>query len=169
MKSNNEVRRRWGITDFFKDIYLYITLVLSGLIAYFSNEEFLRSVVVSAGAAMVEMSGALLGIVLAGLAIFIVFLDRKYIGLIEQVIGFSNELFPIKTVAFLTILCLVFGLGLIILGEPSNLILRIAIGIALWIYLYLLVQIWELIKWLVEHAKARAMQIQMEEKNNDKK
>ncbi len=166
MKTNNEVSHKWGFTDFLKDIFLYITLVLSGLIAYFSNEEFLRSVVDKAGSAMVEMSGALFGIVLAGLAIFIVFLDRKYIRLIKQVIGISSSLIPIKTVAFLTILCLAFGLGLIILGEPSSLILRVIIGIALWIYFYLLVQMWEFVKWLIEHAKARAMQIEMNDEEN---
>ena len=165
MKSNNEVSHKWGITDYLKDIFLYITLVLSGLIAYFSNEEFLRSVIVAAGAAIVEMSGALIGIVLAGLAIFLVFLDKKYIELVEQVVGYSNEFVPIKTVALLSILCLAFGLGLIILGEPPSLILRVIIGTALWIYFYLLVQIWELVKWLIEHAKARTMQIQKEAEN----
>src|SRR4030043_791671 len=165
MTSNNKRNYKWGLKDFLKDIFLYITLVLSGLIAYFSNGEFLRSVVGNAGSAMVGMSGTLIGIVLAGLSIFFVFLNREYIGLIEKVSEFSNELIPFKTVAILTIICLAFGLGLILLGEPSNLILRIVVGVALWVYFYLLEQIWELIKWLIEHSKARAMQIQKEEEN----
>ncbi|MFZ7134505.1 MAG: hypothetical protein ACOWWR_19340 [Eubacteriales bacterium] len=157
-----------GLSFFLKDYFLYITLLLAGVIAYFSEEIFLRSVISVVGSAMVGMSGALLGVVIAGLAIFVVLLDPKYIKLIERVIGFDNELLPIKTVALLTILCLSFGLGLIVIGEPPICILRTIVGIALWVYFYLLTQIWELIKWLVEHAKARTMQIQKEEENQNK-
>ena len=162
MKSNNEIQN-WGFKDFITDKPLYVTLVLSVLVAYFIGGEYLRSIVSSAGSAMVEMSGALLGVVLAGLAIFIVFLDKKYIRVIDRLIRFENEFFVIKTVTFLTITCLIFGIGLIVLGEIPNWALRIIIGGALWAYLYLLVQIWELVKWLIEHAKARAMQAQQEE------
>lgn len=166
MTSDNKVIHKWGLMDFLKDKYLYITLVLSGITAYFINGDFLRSIIIPAGSAMVEMSGALLGIVLAGLAIFVVFINKRYVMLIERLIGFGNEFFAIKTVAMLTILCLTFGLGLIVLGEFPNLILRLVFGVALWIYLYLLVQIWELVKWLTEHAKARAMLTQMNDKEN---
>lgn len=166
MKSNKAIQK-WGFKDFIRDIYLYITLGLSVIVAYFIGGEFLRSIIVDAGSAMVEMSGALLGIVLAGLAIFVVFLDKRYISLIERLVGFENEFIAIKTVTVLTIICLVFGIGLIVLGELPNWALRLIVGGALWAYLYLLIQIWELVKWLIEHAKARAMLAQQEE--NDKR
>jgi hypothetical protein len=163
MKINNKVVHKWRLIDFLKDKYLYITLVVSCLVAYFINGEYLRHIITTAGSAMVQMSGALLGIVLASLAIFVVFLNKRYVGLIEQLIGFENEFFAIKTVTVLTILCLVFGLGLIVFSEYSDLVLRLIFGVALWIFLYLLEQIWELVKWLIEHAKARAMQVQEED------
>ena len=164
---NSENRDNWGIKSFVKDPSLYISAGLAILFVIFSSEELLRSATATAGSAMVEMSGALLGIVLAGLAIFIAFLDKKYIAVIDNLYGLSNELLPIKTVVILTILSLVFGLGLIIIGEPPNLVLRIVFGMAVWNYLYLLWQIYELVRWLLEHAKARAMQLQTEDKKKN--
>jgi hypothetical protein len=167
MKHNNK-DAKWGFKDFITDKTLYITLVISALITIFSNADYLRSVIVAAGSAMVEMSGALLGIVLAGLAIFIVFLDKKYIALIEKFYKIGDEFFPIKTVVILSIFCLAFGLGLIILGKPPDVILRIVFGVALWNFSYLLWQIYELVKWLLGHAKARAMQIRKEDEDAQK-
>lgn len=145
MKNNNKAIHKWGYKDFVTDEYIYITLGLSVIIAYFIGGDFLRSIIVSAGSAMVQMSGALLGVVLASLAIFVVFLDKKYIDLVERIVGFGNEFISVKTVTILTIICLVFGIGLILLGELPNWALRIIIGGALWAYLYLLIQIWELV------------------------
>ena len=57
------------------DRLLYITLVLSVLLGWLGDEKILRESLSNIGSAMVDLSGALLGIVIAGLAIFIVFLD----------------------------------------------------------------------------------------------
>jgi len=119
---------------------------------------------------MVEMSGALLGIVLAGLAIIVAFMNKKYVDLIERFLGgFNNEFFAIKTVTLLTVLCLALGLGLILIGEPPAIVLRLVLFGALWSYSYLLWQVYELVKWLLSHAKLRAMQIKMEEKEGEEK
>ena len=68
----------------------------------------------------------------------------------------------------LSIISLLFSLGLILLGESLTLIYRLISFGALWSYLYLLWQIWELVKWLVSHAKLRATQIRIEQKQGDK-
>ena len=138
------------------------------LIAYFGNEETLRSVMVDLGIAMVGVSAALLGIVLAGLAIFLAFMDKKYLVLIEQIFGIGNELFPVKVITITAIICLSFSLGLILIGDPPSVIFRLILIGALWGYSYLLWQIYELVKWLIEHAKARAMQIRKEEEDSQK-
>jgi hypothetical protein len=165
MKTNNKTIGKWGFKDILKDHAFWITLVISILIASFGNQETLRSVKVDLGAAMVEVSAALLGIVLAGLAIFIAFMGRKYMALIDEVLGISNELFPVKVTTITAILCLAFGLGLILVGNPPSPIFRLILVGALWSSSYLLWQIYEVVKWLVEHAKARAMQIRKEEKD----
>lgn len=57
-------------------------------------------------------------------------------------------------------------MGLIVLGEPSTLFFRLILWGALWSFAYLLWQIYELVKFLVEHAKARAKQIQIDDDKN---
>ena len=165
MKSSDKVMSGW-LKDTILDPALWITLIASALIAFLGNENVLRSVMVNVGFALVEMSATLLGIILAGLAIFVVFLDKKYVALIEKYFKVETELWPFKWTAIITILCLVFGMGLILLGEPSTLFLRFIIWGALWSFTYLLWQIYELVKFLAEHAKARAKQIQIDNEEN---
>lgn len=165
VKSNNKMGG-WGFKEIITDKALWITFTMTGLIAFLGNESALRSARVAIGSAQVEMSATLLGIVLAGLAIFIVFLDKKYIDLIERIFGFESELMPFKFTAIVAILCLGFGMGLILLGEPSTLFFRIVLWGGLWSFSYLLWQIYELVKFLIEHAKARAKQIQIDNKRN---
>jgi len=162
----NKTNRRWSYRDFIKDPSLYITLVISGLIASLGSEIILRHVAIDLGIAMAGISSTLLGIVIAGLAIFLAFLDKKYIALIDQVFGIGNELLPIKITTLLAIISLLFSLGLILIGHPITLVFRLILFGALWSYLYLLWQIWELVQWLVEYAKVRAMQVQQEKENN---
>jgi hypothetical protein len=168
MKSNNKPIHKWGFKDILKDYSFWITLVLSGLITCFGDEIILRSMKVNLGIAMVGVSSALLGIVIAGLSIFLAFMDKKYLSLIDQIFGIGNELFPIKVTTVTAILCLSFSLGLILIGNPPSLVFRLILIGALWSYSYLLWQIYELVKWLIEHAKARAMQIRKEEEDAQK-
>ena len=49
------------------DPFLYITLILSFVIAFIGDEKTLRSVSIEVGSAQVQIATALLGIVLAGL------------------------------------------------------------------------------------------------------
>ena len=161
MKSSDKVMSGW-LKDTIIDPALWITLIASALIAFLGNENILRSVRVNVGSALVEMSAALLGIILAGLAIFVVFLDKKFVALIERIFKVETELWPFKWTAIIAILCLVFGIGLILLGEPPALVFQFVLLGALWSFLYLLWEIYELVKFLAEHAKARAKQIQID-------
>ncbi len=165
MKRFNKAMSGW-LKDTIKDPALWITLIASALIAFLGNENVLRSVRVNVGFALVEMSATLLGIILAGLAIFVVFLDRKYVALIEKYFKVETELWPFKWTAIIAILCLVFGIGLILLGEPPALVFQFVLLGALWSFSYLLWQIYELVKFLAEHAKARAKQIQIDNEEN---
>lgn len=173
-KSNKEFRKMKrfdkAINGWFKDTILdpalWITLIASALIAFLGNENVLRSVRVDVGSALVKMSAALLGIILAGLAIFVVFLDKKYVALIEKYFKIETELWPFKWTAIIAILCLVFGMGLILLGEPPALVFRFILWGALWSFSYLLWEIYELVKFLAAHAKARSKQIQIDNEGN---
>jgi len=156
------------LKDTVLDYALWITLIIAALVSFLGDEEVLRLARVNAGTALVEMGAVVLGIILAGLAIFVVFLDKKYIELLEKYFSIETEIWPFKWTAIIAILCLGFGLGLILLGEPSTLVFRFVFCGALWSFTYLLWQIYELVKFLAEHAKLRAKQIQIDnEKNQD--
>ena len=147
------------------DPALWATLVIAALIASLGNEHVLQSETVAVGTAEVAMAGALLGIVLAGLAILVVFLDEKYIALLQQVPpGFDADLWPFKFTALLSIICKAFGMSLILIGNPTSLVLRIVLGFSLWSFSYLLWTMYDLVKFIAGHAKARVTQIQ---KKND--
>ena len=102
MKSSDKVMSGW-LKDTILDPALWITLIASALIAFLGNENVLRSVMVNVGFALVEMGATLLGIILAGLAIFVVFLDKKFVALIERFFKLETELWPFKWTAIIAI------------------------------------------------------------------
>jgi hypothetical protein len=57
---------------------------------------------------------------------------------------------------------------MILVGEPPSPVLRLLFVLALWAFSYLLWQIYEVVKYLVEHAKTRATQIRQERELDDK-
>jgi hypothetical protein len=151
------------------DPCLYITFIVSGLISLLGNYRALYSVRVDIGNSLLQINGVLLGIILAGLAVFVVLLDKKYIKLIERVYNIESELWPFKWTAIISIVCIIFGMGLIIIGNPYHILFRLILWGGLWSFAYLLWQIYELIKFLAGHAKTRAKQIQMEEESIKRK
>ena len=166
MKRSDKAMSGW-LKDTIIDPALWITIIASALIAFLGDESALRLVRVAVGSALVEMSATLLGIIIAGFAIFVVFLDKKYIALIEKYFKIETELWVFKWTAIIAILCLVFGIGLILLGEPPALVFRFILWGALWSFSYLLWEIYELVKFLAGHAKTRSKQIQIDEENQD--
>lgn len=167
MKGSNKVMGGW-LKDTILDYALWITFIVSALISFLGDEKVLRLARVNAGSALVDMGAVVLGTVLAGLAIFVVFLDKKYIELLEKIFSIEAEMWPFKWTAIIAIVCVGFGIGLILLGEPSTLVFRFVFCGALWSFLYLLWEIYELVKFLAEHAKTRAKQLQIDnEKNRD--
>lgn len=165
MKPSNKVMNGW-LKDTVFDPALWITLLIASLIAFLGDEEVLRTARIDIGTSMVGIGATLLGIILAGLAIFVVFLDKKYIEVIEKYFNIETELWPFKWTAIIAILCLAFGMGLILIGEPPDLLFKFLILGALWSFAYLLWQIYELIKFLATHAKARTKQIQTDNNEN---
>ena len=161
MKRIDKIMGGWFRATIF-DPALWITLIVSILIAHFGDEKILRSIRVDVGIAQVGMGTALLGIVLAGLAILFVFLDEKYIELLQQVSpGTDADLWPFRFTALIAIICVAFGMALILIGEPSVLIFRIVFCLSLWSFSYLLWALWDLISFITGHAKARMKFIQM--------
>lgn len=166
VKDDNKAMHGW-LRPTLVEPALWVTFVAAALIAFLGDEQALRSARVDLGGALVQMSATLLGITLAGLAIFVVFLDKRYVTLIEEHFSIGTELWPFQWAAIIAILCLVFGVALIIVGEPCTLLFRFIVFGALWTVAYLLSQIYQLIRFLAEHAKARAKQIHIEDEPED--
>jgi len=166
MSGNNKIMAGWfGKT--IKDWAIWITCIISLAIALFGDEGVLRCVKGDVGLAQIQIGTALLGIVLAGLAILVIFLDEKYIAILEKVPpGFDADLWPFKYTALIAIFCAVFGMALIIIGYPPTWLLRLTYWLSLWSFSYLLWVLFDLIKFVAGHAKARVTMIR---KNKDPK
>ncbi|MDP3064795.1 MAG: hypothetical protein Q8O40_16585 [Chloroflexota bacterium] len=142
------------------DWSLWVTLALSFAVAFIGDEKTLRSASVEVGSTQVQIGTAFLGIVLAGLAILIVFLDEKYIALLEQVgSGFDADLWPFKYTAFIAVVCAAFGYTLMVLGNPTTLVFRLVFAFSLWSFSYLLLTMLDLVRFIAEHAKTRMKHI----------
>lgn len=164
MKRTNKAMGGWFRATI-RDPALWVTLVVSLAIAFIGNETILRAARIDIGMAQVGIGTALLGIVLAGLSILIVFLSEDYIKLLERVPpGVDADLWPFKYTALIAIICAAFGMLLILIGEPPPLIFRIALGLSLWSFSYLLWLLYDVVKFINGHIKARIMQIQKGQK-----
>lgn len=165
MKNVDKIMGGW-FRETICDPALWVTLVAALAIAFGGDEEVLRSVRVNVGMAQVQIGTALLGIVIAGLAILVVFLDEEYIKLLEKVPpGFEADLWPFKYIALVAVICAAFGMLLILLGNPPALIFRIVLWLSLWSFAYLLWVFFDLVKFIAGHAKARIKQIQKRKRN----
>lgn len=163
----NRVNRAMGgwLGKTIKDWALWVTCLLSITVALLGDETVLRCVKNDVGLAQIQIGTALLGIVLAGLAILVVFLDEKYIALLEKVPpGFDADLWPFKYTALVAIFCAVFGMVLIIIGYPPTWLLRLVYWLSLWSFAYLLWVLFDLVKFIAGHAKARVSMIQKKDK-----
>lgn len=154
--------KKGGWKSYVIDWAPWISIILAGLIVGLGDANILRSARVDIGIAMVGMSSALLGIVLAGLAIFVAFLDKAYMELLEEVVGVEANLTPFKHISIVAIICAALGMGLIVLGRPTEVVFRVILGISLASFIYLLWQFFEIVRYLCEHAKTRFLQIRME-------
>lgn len=150
-----------------KDPALWITLVVAILIVSFGDESILRSAMTQVGVSLIQMGAAFLGIVIAALAILIVFLDKKYIAIFQHFnVPFETQLRPFRHLAIAAIVCLGFGMALLLFGEPPTAAFRFVFGAALWSFGYLLSQLFELVKFLIEHARTRMKQIESDKEEN---
>lgn len=145
------------------DPALYATLLLAAAISIPGDEGGLRAVASGVGSALAQIGIALLGVVLAALAVLVVFLHEEYIELLEQLEpGIQGDLFPFQYTAFIASACAASGVALLALGQPSNtLVLRVTFFAAIWVFLYLLIITCQLVQFLTIHARVRVKQIQL--------
>ena len=166
MKRIDRLMSGWFRKTLF-DPFLWITLIVSVLISSLGDEQALRSASHAIGTAQVQTGSVFLGLVIAGLAILVVFLDKDYISLLEKAPpGVDADIWPFKYTAFVAVVCSLLGMVLIIVGYPDVIIFRVLLCFSLWSFTYLLWTMFELVKYVAGHAKTRALQIKLQKKEN---
>src|SRR3989442_5802407 len=86
------------------------------------------------------VAAALLGVVLAGLAIIVVFLNEDYVELLSRVEGgVEADFFPFWFTAALAVVAVVLASVTLIVAERLlPLALRLLVGISFWLFLWTL-------------------------------
>lgn len=150
----------WGRSTLL-DRALWGTFLVALGIAVLGDEGGLRTTSVAVGSAQAQIGIALMGVVLAGLAILIAFLDEEYILLLEELApGAEADLFPFLHTAVVAAFSATTGVALILIGSPSDAtILRIFFFFATWSFLYLIWIMLDLTRFVTGHLRARIRQI----------
>lgn len=142
-------------------IDLWVTMFLSLAVSALGDEKALRTAGPVLGAAQMQVGTALMGVVLAALAVLVVFLDEDYLALLEKhAPGLVADLAPFMYTAVAGAICAALGVGLILVGSPENAnSLRAMLFLSLWSFLYLLWIMVDLVALVTKHARNRAFQL----------
>lgn len=147
---------------------LWITLTLSFVAGAFLDYDNLIKVTATLTAAQAQLGPAILGVTVAGLAIFTIFLDRDYIELLEKrPPGVEADLYPFRWVAFWAAVTIVASLVLSYVAQlPSDywMLFRFVFAASLWTFLYMLWNTYDLVRFLAAHARLRVEQIRNKER-----
>lgn len=145
------------------DPALWVTAVVSIGIASLGDEGGLRATASAVGAAQAQIGTALLGVVLAALAILTALLNDEYLLLLERVKpGLDADLVPFLHTAAVAALTTAAGVLLILIGNPENaVILRVVFGLAMGFFLYLLWIMLHLTIFVTYHLRARALHVKL--------
>lgn len=149
----NETVRGWE---------LWITCAVSAAVAVLGDEQGLRAASGLLGAAQLQVGTALMGVVLAAMAILIAFLNDEYVELLaEREPGIMADLAPFQYTAFIGAVSAALGAAMILVGSPEDPgTLRAVLFLALWSFLYLLWIMLDLVGMVTKHARNRVAQIQ---------
>ena len=161
------------MTGFWRQIFLgrdlWVTLAASALPGALLDYQTLVKASPTLVSAQLQVAPALLGVALAGLAVLVVFLDRRYIALLESVPpGIAADIFPFQWTAALAVVTLVLSLVLgyvSVMPESYWVLFRASFIVALWSFLYLLWSVLDLLAFLAAHARNRITQLKAEQQS----
>ena len=120
-----------------------------------------KNMAVPLATAELGVAAALLGVVLAGLAIIVVFLNEDYVELLSRVEGgVEADFFPFWFTAALAVVAVVLASVTLIVAERLlPLALRLLVGISFWLFLWTLFATLNLVAFVGAHGSNRALQI----------
>ena len=155
------LRAYWKDTLWSWDLWLSALLaILTGLLLTPSPTVLFQVATVEVGVA-----SALVGVILAGLAIITAFLDERYVALLAKSHeGVMPEVFHFKLTATAAVASVVFNLGLIMVKDASWLAgyRALALALSVWLFTYALFCTLNLISLVGGHLALRETQVEDE-------
>lgn len=138
------------------------SVCIGGAVGWFGDEGGLRAVSTAVGTAQSQVGVAVLGVVLAALAILIVFLSDEYVELLQKAgLGVMADIAPFKYTMTVAALTAASGVALIAIGNTVDTwLLRLLFGLSTFTFTYLLFVACQLVEFLSEHMRLRVMQIE---------
>lgn len=145
---------------------LYASAVLACVAAVFTQDSRLRSVGELAVAA-IGVSAALLGVVLAGLAVLVSFLNAEYMQAASKAPGgVEGTFFPFWFTAALAVWSVVMSSFVLVVGDcHSETVARVLLGLTAWPFLWTLFATLNLVPLVAAHGSNRALQSRKEREN----
>jgi len=150
---------------YWKDVLWSWDLWLSTLLAILTGVLLTPSPTVLFQIATVEVgvASALVGVILAGLAIITAFLDKRYVAVLARTQeGVMPEVFHFKLTATAAVASVVFNLGLIMVKDASWLAgyRALALAVSVWLFTYALFCTLNLISLVGGHLALRETQVE---------
>lgn len=146
---------------------VWSAVVLGALGATIVPEPLLLRAATQVASIGLTIMGAILGVILAGLAIVVVFLDREYLKVLERAGGVHADFFPFWFTAALAVVTVVLDVALVLIAEAlPHAALRIAVGVVLWFALWTLFATLNLVAFVGAHGENRALQILKSEQDD---
>jgi len=114
------------------------------------------------------VASALVGVILAGLAIVTVFLDKDYIAVLAKIgHGLEADVFPFWFTASLAVTSIVINVvALVMEGFFENYAYRIFLGLSTWLFLWTLFASLNLVAFIAGHARNRSYQIMKQQEKS---
>jgi hypothetical protein len=142
----------------------YIVALAAAAAAYFVPSKQVAESLVPVATAELGIAAALVGVVLAGLAVLVVFLTEEYLELISQLPDpaerFDRIVFPFWLTSGLAVGAVILDLGVILTSDLTNDFARRALlGASTCLFLWALLGTMSLVGLIANHGGNRALQI----------
>jgi hypothetical protein len=139
------------------------------VVAFWLPDCQLKDVTVSLANAELTVATALLGVVLAGMAVLVVFLSQEYMRVLAQltepIVRFERILFPFWFVAGLTVGTIFWDLGILTTaGLATDVWRRVLLAGSTWFVMWTLFEVMAVVALVSGHGANRARQVLREQR-----
>lgn len=144
-----------------------VSLLVSSLAGVFTPEIAIERNLTYIAGTELGVASVLVGIILAGLAILVVFLNEEYLAILSRTKGgLQADIFPFWFTGALGVLSISFNVLVILFGADLVVgVQRIVLGASTWFFLWTVFAVLNLIAFVAGHVANRSRQIILESEN----